>query len=359
MDERVIQFRVGVVALATLLITAILVLVFGRMPSLFPGGYTIYVRFPEAPGVSSETPVRKSGILIGRVTAVRFADDDRTVIVTVRMDRGRKVYHNEVCRATSALLIGDSALEFMFSPDPALPKTPIEDGETIDGVVTQDPTRAIANLQQNLTQTMASVDVASKELGTVLNKLGALLDENSKRITKVVAEADKTLEIVQKTLTSANDVIGDAKTRDDFKQAMAELPQLLRRSRDTVDRMGQTINLVDENLKNMQGLTYPLRDNGQAIVERLNRGADKLDRTMDEMLRFSQSLNSPNSSLGQLMSNPELYQHINRAAKNIDELSRQLKPIVHDARIFSDKIARHPELLGVRGALQRSPGIKD
>jgi phospholipid/cholesterol/gamma-HCH transport system substrate-binding protein len=59
-----------------------------------------------------------------------------------------------------------------------------------------------------------------------------------------------------------------------------------------------------------------------------------------------------------LVTNPELYQHINRAAKNIDEVSRQLKPIVDDARVFSDKIARHPEMLGVRGAVQKSTGIK-
>jgi hypothetical protein len=32
--------------------------------------------------------------------------------------------------------------------------------------------------------------------------------------------------------------------------------------------------------------------------------------------------------------------------------------VVRDARVFSDKIARHPELLGVRGAIQRNPGTK-
>jgi phospholipid/cholesterol/gamma-HCH transport system substrate-binding protein len=35
-----------------------------------------------------------------------------------------------------------------------------------------------------------------------------------------------------------------------------------------------------------------------------------------------------------------------------------MKPIIHDARVFSDKIARHPELLGVRGAIQRNAGTK-
>ncbi len=90
----------------------------------------------------------------------------------------------------------------------------------------------------------------------------------------------------------------------------------------------------------------------------MDEGTLKLNRAMDDMLRFSATLNNPNSSLGQLLNSPELYQHINRAARNIDELTRELKPVVDDARVFSDKIARHPEMLGVRGAIQRSPGIK-
>jgi phospholipid/cholesterol/gamma-HCH transport system substrate-binding protein len=32
---------------------------------------------------------------------------------------------------------------------------------------------------------------------------------------------------------------------------------------------------------------------------------------------------------------------------------------VKDLRIFSDKVARHPELIGVSGALKGSSGLKD
>ena len=58
------------------------------------------------------------------------------------------------------------------------------------------------------------------------------------------------------------------------------------------------------------------------------------------------------------MRDPDLYQNLNKAAQNIAQLSCELRPIVADARVFSDKIARHPELLGVSGALQRSAGTK-
>ena len=65
------KFRVGVMVLATLFIAGILVLLFGDTRSLVSGSYTIYIHFTEAPGVTDGTPVRKSGILIGRVHKVR------------------------------------------------------------------------------------------------------------------------------------------------------------------------------------------------------------------------------------------------------------------------------------------------
>ena len=77
------------------------------------------------------------------------------------------------------------------------------------------------------------------------------------------------------------------------------------------------------------------------------------------MLQFSQQLNDPQGSLGALLHDKELYQHVNHMVKNVDELTRDLKPILNDARVFTDKIARHPELLGVRGAIKKDAGLKD
>jgi phospholipid/cholesterol/gamma-HCH transport system substrate-binding protein len=93
-------------------------------------------------------------------------------------------------------------------------------------------------------------------------------------------------------------------------------------------------------------------------VSEVDDAAAKLDRLMGELLVFSEALNTGEGSLGQLITNPDLYQNLNRAAANIEELTRQLQPVVHDARVFTDKIARHPELLGVRGALQKNAGTK-
>lgn len=115
MDERVVKFRVGVLVLATLLIGAILVMLFGKPPAILKGKYPIVVHLPHARGVQSGTPVRKSGILIGRVTDVEFADAGG-VNLTLEIDGDISLSRDEVCQLTSPLF-GDAELEFM-------PRTP-------------------------------------------------------------------------------------------------------------------------------------------------------------------------------------------------------------------------------------------
>ncbi len=112
MDERVIKFRVGVMVLATLIIAGILVLLFGDTPSLVRDDYTVYMHFEDAPGVSEGTPVRKSGILIGRVRSVRFAEQGG-VIVEAEIYRDVKLYHSEVPQVSGSLLGGDVVIQFV------------------------------------------------------------------------------------------------------------------------------------------------------------------------------------------------------------------------------------------------------
>src|SRR5208337_3202542 len=101
MNERIMQFRVGVMILATILIALILGLLFTGTGPLLRGTYPIYIKFNDAPGVTRDTPVRTAGIRIGRVRNVQLANDDAGVIVTADIDSGRQLFNNEQCKVTS------------------------------------------------------------------------------------------------------------------------------------------------------------------------------------------------------------------------------------------------------------------
>jgi phospholipid/cholesterol/gamma-HCH transport system substrate-binding protein len=150
MDDRVLRLRVGVVVLAAALITAFLVARFGDLPLPGAGTYTVYVRFPRAPGVTQGTPVRISGVQIGRVTSVELLQPTGARVIA-EIDSNRQILDSYTCWITSATVLGDSVLEFV-PPDP-IPagSRPIEDRtEIINGRVAANPLEVLTTLEPNL-----------------------------------------------------------------------------------------------------------------------------------------------------------------------------------------------------------------
>jgi len=357
MDERVVQLRVGMMVLASLIVTIILVVILGELPRMFRGTYTIQITFPRAPAVTKDTPVRKSGILIGRVSEVRFADAGG-VIVTAKINDDVKLRHDEVCRIKGSLL-GDAVLQFIPSGDANASQALIRPGEELDGLVVADPLEVIANLEANFAKAIGSVSQTSNELGRFLRRVDRLLESNEERINRIIERSDETLKELATAVANANEMVSDPQVRAQLRDAIATVPEILSEAHKTILRMNDTVAVMEENLQNVKGLTEPLGKRGGVLVERIDQGTQKLDTLLGEIVQLSKKLNSRQGSLGQLLNDPDLYQRFNRAAMNIEEISQDLRPLVRDARVFTDKIARNPSILGVRGALEKRPSLKD
>ena len=356
MDERVVQFRVGVMVLASFLIAGILVVLFGSLPNVTSPTTIVYITFQQALGVSRETPVRKSGILIGRVSDVELIDSGG-VLVTADITAPDKVYSNDICQVSNALLGGDAVIQIVGSSD-KLPRTPIENGSSLVGISTPDPLQAFGNLEGTLATAVSSVSTTSDEIGRLARRVSDLLENNDDQIARVARKAEETIDRIRAVAENTNEVIGDRDVQEKLRQAMNDLPDVIRDTREAVNGFKVTLQSADRNLQNIEGLTRPLGQRGPQLVETIDITMLKLDRVLTELDQFTTNLNNPNGSLGQLLSDPTLYQRVSSTVANVENLSRQLQPVVRDAREFSNKIARHPELLGVSGALKRSTGAK-
>ena len=354
MDESAIQYRVGALVLATVLILAILVVFIGGTPTAMHGTYTVFITFPQAPGVIKSTPVRKSGVLVGRVSDVKLLNEGG-VRVTVKIDNVFPLFHNEVCRIDSSLL-GDSSLQFFLASQTMGPQ--VKDGESLHGICPDDPLKVINNMQGDMAAAFSSLARTSDNLGKVVARVSLLLERNESRIDKILVQADQSMDVMRRALDNANEVIGDPNVRSELRLAISQLPGLFQESRQTLGRVRESFDLVQKNLTNMEEFTRPLGEHGPAIVGRIEGALQNVDALISSFTEFSRNLNNPKGSLGQLVNDPEMYQRINRTVGRIEELTQELRPILDDARVFTDKIARHPETLGVRGALERRPGIK-
>ena len=92
----------------------------------------------------------------------------------------------------------------------------------------------------------------------------------------------------------------------------------------------------------------------------LNTQIKAADNTWDVVEVKADELASgcADGTLQKLMSDPSLYNNIDAASCQVLKMMPQLNRILEDFGTFADKLARHPEKLGLGGAVRPSDGLK-
>ena len=362
MNERTARFRVGLVVFATLLILAILIVMNSDSSwSPFSEKYQIQVMVDQAPGVAPNTPVRRRGILIGRVADVIDTDDG--ALITINVDEGKEVKSNEIARV-QASLIGDAVIEFV--PDQPQPNAqPVAPGTVVRGIHNPNPLDLMANLQGDLKQTIVSLGRAGDEVATLANRMNVVLGDNDmERLTRLVESTEKGMREFTQTMENLNEILGDEQFRQQIKDGIAQLPSVVSDARAIMQGLETAVASADQNLKNMQGFTGPLGERGEEIVASLEKSAINLEKLLGEVALFTTSINNSKGTVGMLIHDRQLHDQavmtlndVQQIVANLDAMSRKLRPILDDVRVFTDKIARDPGRLA-RGAVRRETPIK-
>ena len=108
MDENILRLRVGIFVVIAMLILGILIFL---NSDGWKSQYTIYIKTTSAPGVTINTPIRKNGILIGRVNKVETQPDG--VLLGLAINEGEEIYSNEQFSIGSASFFGDAVVEVL------------------------------------------------------------------------------------------------------------------------------------------------------------------------------------------------------------------------------------------------------
>ncbi len=393
MNERTMEFRVGVTILGSILFAAIILAWVAKGPiGLMQATYPIYIKFNTAPGVIRDTPIRKDGIRIGRVVDVRFADDDSGVIVTAQIDQNRTLYSDEQCKLTSSFPMSDASLDFVRNVNFQGERKKIEKEAILQGQMASDVTNSIASLQslqQQAYQTLTALNTASRDMHDLLGdtELREDIKQTIKQVGKTFASLDSNdpngklsllidnLLQISKELNNPNgklNQLGDgmlqfSKELKDpngkLNRLTDDMLQVSKEMRDPNTNLNQLIvNLLQvcKNLNDSNNSLGALLHDNKELYGHVNGTATNLEELTFVLTQLSKALNDPKNSLGALLhDDKELYLHVSHIAKNFDELSRDLKPIANNVSVFTDKIARHPSTLGVKGALEKDSGLKD
>jgi phospholipid/cholesterol/gamma-HCH transport system substrate-binding protein len=431
MDDNKLRFGVGVLVIAAIGIGIILTFLFGAFPTVLSNEYTLLIEFPSAAGVSTNTPVLRDGVEIGRVTDITLKPQ-KGVLLKLAMDEDHPLSHQYIPRiGIGSVITGDAQIEFVRGDDRALAALSenVGDPEFVKGVFSDgewykygkkadDPFNMLFSLEEEVRSTMESIQRAGDSIsqtGQNVNQLvgdaRGTVDVTQKKIDAVADEAVETLKRFQEAIIEVKDLVGDPQLKDSLQASLDQVPEVLKEAqgtfesfnrvggqfesvgreaeslikdakpiidnlnktvdsaRETVQGAGKTLDTIDSTfktagrtfesaertIKNVERISQPIAENADQLVAQVMQSLRNVDQALAQVETFGASLNNSNGTVKRLLEDDEIYWQIRRTIENVEQASARIKPILDDARIFSDKIARDPRQLGIRGAVTRRP----
>src|SRR5262245_42914960 len=370
MNERVMQFRIGMFVIVAGLVLTMMIVWFGESPAILRDQVYLKVRYTEAPGVLEGVQVRKSGIRIGEVLSIAFDERENQpdgVLVTLALERQYKLRQGSVPRLTRSL-IGDVAIDMQPGSGEgyiATAKSPA-DAPIIEGEVAPDPSKALA-----------AATKAFERAGDTLESI----NQAAAGLAKVTKSADNLDRLLTTWHTTGQDVTGAAQAikrfietnEGDFKPALANIRQVAQKFNETIDpktqealrsgiaKFSSAAGRIDAGVAELEPALKelgspvnetprPSTDLGQTI-RRLNLIASDLE-LLTGKLRDSQGRLNTEGSLQKLIIQSDLHDNLNRMALSANQALLQLKTVLAAMRTFADKVSSDPASM-MRGTFQR------
>lgn len=391
MNEQALRFRLGVFVLMTLILLAVLVLLFGGFPTLFKQHHTFLVTFTSAAGVAPGTPVRRSGVRIGEVQRVDLDEETGLVRVTLLVDARHVIHRDDRPTLVHGLLGGDTSIDFIprHPGDPKADRTPVASGTELPGATQADA----ANLMNQTSETIPEVRrtneeirelarawremipemrrtndeilITSRNWGRLGERLDVLLQTNQEKLVKTLDNFNETVIRLGNTFNDENQrnlaaTLKNVRTGTENLDSLSRnTDELMKESRVTMKRVNDSVGRADEVLLNLQRATKPLGDRGESVMRNLDESSAKLNRTLTDVRDLLRVVGQRDGTFQRFVADPSLYNNLNDAACALNRILPRLDRILHDLEVFSDKIARHPETLGIRGAVAPSSGLKE
>ncbi len=368
MNERVMQFRIGMFVIVAGLVLTMLIVWFGESPALLRDQVYLKARYADAPGVLEGVAVRKSGIRVGEVAAIAFdhrPNQPDGVLVTLAIERRYSIREGSVPRLSRSL-IGDVTIDMLpgtGQADLVLGRTP-ETAPVLEGEVAIDPSKALAAATQAFDQvgdTLKTINEAASGL--------AKLSKNSERVEDFLKTWTKTGQDVSDASAAIDGFLKN--NENDLRATIANLkkvgdklnstlsPETQDSFQTAVARISSASARLDAGLADVNPLLKdlgapvnhaPATDFGQS-VRRFNRVVADLELLTAALRNRKGALNT-DGSLQKLLLQSDLYDNFNNLALSGTSALAQLKLVLTSFRAFADRVSRDPSAIS-RGILAR------
>ncbi len=200
-----------------------------------------------------------------------------------------------------------------------------------------------------LRRTNEELQVTLRNFGSVAERLDVFLSANQDRITRAVDQATDVLQRLSNVLSDENQKNVTATLRAtqmasvNFEGISRNADEFLKESMKTNRQIQGSISTADRVLRNLDTAT-----------DQLTRALGGLADALAPLGRGGEG-----GTIQKFFTDPSLYNNLNEAACLITKVMPRMDRILRDVEVFADKIARHPETIGIGGAVRPSAGLKE
>ena len=213
-------------------------------------------------------------------------------------------------------------------------------------------------------KTNDDIGATARTWGRLGERLDVLLQSNQDKLVKAVDNLNE-------ALTRASNLLNDENQRNvnvtlrNTSRASNSFPDIARNTEDiskegrtTVRRLNDSLVRADDVLANLQTTTKPLSQRSESTFRNLDESLAKLNRNLTDVGLLLRAVDQNDSLLRRVLTDPSLYAHLDELVCSLLRMTPRLNESLKNFEIFSDKLARHPEVLGVGGAVRPSSGLK-
>ena len=233
-------------------------------------------------------------------------------------------------------------------------------------------TREVHKLTASVNEMMPDVRSTVRDLGATAqqyNKLGENLDklvrDNQEKIVRIVDNFNATLDRTLDLLSNENrrnitDTLRNLRTSSDHLPETAKnLDEGVKAGTETAKRLRETLNRTDEVLINLREATKPLAERGGSVIRNLDETLDKLNKLTGDFRELMRVIDQSDGTFRRFLTDPVLYNHLDEVICMAGRTMPRLERILKDFETFADKLARHPEAIGLGGVVKPGSGLKD
>ncbi|GAA3985088.1 MlaD family protein [Pedobacter ginsengiterrae] len=267
--------------------------------SIFSSETTLFARYTRVDGLTVSKPILINGYQIGRVAKLQL-EPGGTILATLSVNSKYEIPENSIARLEGTDLLGSKAIVMSLGDS----KKMAEDGFTLNANVEK-------GLMDQVQPVQKKAELIIGKMDSILSSVNSILNPNfQKNVDKSFNSIAGTLASLETTSKKVDGLVGSESARIEAIFKNVE---------------GITANLNNNNKKISDILTNINTVTDKFAAANFKQTLDNANNAIADLQSVISGIKDGKGTLGLLLNDDKMYNNLNSASKNLDELMIDLK----------------------------------